>query len=509
MIRALRRSFRGKLAIRFGLAVLMAASIGSTTGYLVLRNLLLDQIDSTLLRLASIEASGAAASGDSTVNFHDDLFLTAGPGTETVFKHFAQIWSIEGAPVLRTRNLGGRDLPLSQVLRYRVVNSGEPELFDTRWESEPYRGILYPLGLVGPQHELHLLEVIVSAGRAYDVLADFRNLLVLLAIVGTVATALLGWWLAGAAVRPVLETIRQAESIEMTGGDHRIEAEAETAELERLVSVLNSMLARIDAAFEAQRRFIADVGHEIRTPLTVLRGDVEVALRRRRSQEEYEAILEQSLEDLKAVSTLADDLITLARGESGALTPVRRPVRVDDVLEKVAERYRRSASAAGAEIELKAEPLVVPADGRLLSRAIGNLVDNAIKYAASGGIITLSAERGDGSAAVITVSDRGPGIPANERDRLFHRFVRGEAGHSAWPGSGLGLSIVKAIVESHGGTISLRSTAGTTGTTFELRFPMSAKLDLPGAKESDDSDDEEGPAGNGRDAAPTETASTS
>lgn len=508
MIRALRRSFRGKLAMRFGLAVLVTAAVGSTAGYLILRNLLLDQIDSTLLRLASIEASGAAASADSTVNFHDELFLTVGPGTETVFKHFAQIWSIKGAPVLRTRNLEGRDLPLSQVLRYRVVNSGEPELFDTSWEGEPYRGILYPLGLVGPQHELHLLEVIVSTQRAHEVLADFRNLLVLLALLGTAGTAPLGWWLAGSAVRPVMETIRQAESIEMTEGKHRIEAEAETAELERLVSVLNSMLARIDAAFEAQRRFIADVGHEIRTPLTVLRGDVEVALRRRRSQEEYEAILEQSLEDLKSVSTLADGLITLARGESGALTPVRRPVNVNGVLDKVAERYRRAALAAGAEIELNAEPLVIPADGRLLSHAIGNLVDNAIKYAASGGIITLSAEREDGSAALITVSDRGPGIPASERDGLFHRFVRGEAGRSASPGSGLGLSIVKAIVESHGGTISLRSTTGTIGTTVELRVPMDVEVDLLGAKESAGYD-EQALTENECDPSPTEAASTS
>ncbi len=473
MINALRRSFRGKLAIRFGLAVLAVAVIGSSVGYLVLRNLLLAQIDSTLLRLASIEASGAAASADSTVHFHDELFLTAGPGTETVLKRFAQIWSNEGAPVLRTRNLREQDLPLSQRLRWRVVNTGELELFDTHWEGERYRGILYPLGLVGPQHELHLLQVIVSTEQAYEVLATFRNLLGVLALLGTGVSFLLGWWLAGSAVRPVMETIQQAERIEMTGDEHRIDAAAETVEMERLVTVLNSMLARIDEAFEAQRSFIADVGHEIRTPLTVLRGDVEVALRRRRSLEEYEAILEQSLEDVKSVSALADDLIMLARGESGGLAPVLEPLQVSALLQKAATRYRGAAKSAGTEIDVEAEiDLMMQADQVLIERALGNLVDNAVKYAASGGRIRLAVHEGEAGDVVIEVSDSGPGIPAEEQAQLFDRFSRGEAGRRAGPGSGLGLSIVKAIVEGHGGTVSVRGANGS-GTTFELRMPAS------------------------------------
>ncbi len=473
MINALRRSFRGKLAIRFGLAVLAVAVIGSSVGYLVLRNLLLAQIDSTLLRLASIEASGAAASADSTVHFHDELFLTAGPGTETVLKRFAQIWSNEGAPVLRTRNLGEQDLPLSQRLRWRVVNTGEPELFDTYWGGERYRGILYPLGLVGPQHELHLLQVVVSTEQAYEVLATFRNLLGMLALLGTVVSFLLGWWLAGSAVRPVMETIRQAERIEMTGEEHRIETVAETEEMERLVSVLNSMLTRIDEAFEAQRRFIADVGHEIRTPLTVLRGDVEVALRRRRALEEYEAILEQSLEDVKSVSALADDLIMLARGESGGLAPVVESFEVSALLQKAAAKYSGAATTAGTKIEVEAEgALVMQADRVLIERALSNLVDNAVKYAASGGNIRLTVRKGEVGDIVIAVSDSGPGIPAEEHAELFDRFSRGAKGRRAGPGSGLGLSIVKAIIEAHGGTISVRSADGS-GTTFELRVPAS------------------------------------
>ena len=240
--------------------------------------------------------------------------------------------------------------------------------------------------------------------------------------------------------------------------------------MERLVVVLNSMLARIDATFEAERRFLADVGHEIRTPLTVLRGDVEVALRRRRSREEYEGILEQSLEDIKGVSALADDLIMLARGESGALTPELGPIDVEGLLRKVAEKYRGAAASAGAALEVECEPdAVVIGDRQLLQRAIGNLVDNAIKYGTDGGRITLAARPTNAGDVTLTVADRGPGIPESERPNLFDRFERGESGRRRARGSGLGLSIVKTIAGTHGASVALRDTEGG-GATFELRL---------------------------------------
>lgn len=470
MIGTLRRSFRGRLALRLGLTVLAVAATGSTVGYFALRSLLLNQVDRTMLRLASIEASSAASSADSTVQFHDDVFLRSGSGSEAILSRFAQVWSLAGEPVLRTSNLGNRDLPLSEDIRRRVVTTERPELFSVEWNGDAFRGILYPLGLVGPQHELHLLQVLVSTEQADQVLANFRALLALLAVAGAALSMGLGWWLAGSAIRPVMDTIRQAEAIELTGGKHRIETVTETEEMDRLVVVLNSMLARIDATFEAERRFLADVGHEIRTPLTVLRGDVEVALRKRRSREEYEEILEQSLEDIKGVSALADDLIMLARGESGALTPELEPIDVEALLRKVADKYRGAAKSAGAALEVECDPdAVVIGDRQLLERAIGNLVDNAIKYGADGGSITLTARSTEAGDVTLTVSDTGPGIPESERPSLFDRFERGESGRRRARGSGLGLSIVKTIAETHGASVALRDTEGG-GATFELRL---------------------------------------
>ncbi len=267
----------------------------------------------------------------------------------------------------------------------------------------------------------------------------------------------------------------------MSVGEHRLTASADTDELSRLISVLNSMLGRIDAAFDNQRRFLADAGHEIKTPLTILRGDVEVALRRERSSAEYQAILGQTLEDLKGVSALAEDLITLARSDSGGLEPRLGELPVDRLLNRVADRYASLARQAGIELDVRGgDGLLVRGDPGLLERAVTNLVDNAIKY--GGGRVTLSAVRLDGRLR-ITVADDGPGIPSEERPHLFERFYRGETGRRAARGSGLGLAIVQAIVDAHGGSVEFESEPGR-GTSVSLLLPQEQDRPTPEAASS-------------------------
>jgi two-component system OmpR family sensor kinase len=281
----------------------------------------------------------------------------------------------------------------------------------------------------------------------------------------------LGWWIAGASVRPITRIVEQAESIEMRGsGAHEIQARADVEEFRRLVEVLNSMLGRIDAAFESQRRFLADVGHEIRTPLTVLRGEIEVALRRPRSAEEYERVLRQSLADLKSASALANDLLVLARGESVALEPARMALKADESLREVAEAHMGRAARKGVRLEVTAvAPITVRADPELLRRALGNLVENALLYGSEGGSVELSCDS-DPDGVEFRVVDHGPGIPLAERARVFDRFFRGAAGRRAARGAGLGLAIAAAIAEGHGGGVVLEETRDG-GATLVLRIP--------------------------------------
>ncbi len=293
----------------------------------------------------------------------------------------------------------------------------------------------------------------------------------LLILIGSITAWALGWWLAGHAVRPVMEIIRQAESLDMNDARHRISVHADTEEIRRLVSVLNVMLARIDEAFENQRRSLADAGHEIKTPLTILRGDVEVAFRRGRSPDEYEAILQQTLEDLRDVSGLAEGLITLARSDSGVLQPRSDTVPVAGLFERVVSRCGKRAESAGLNLVTTApRELTVRGDAPLLERALNNLVDNGIKYAGVGGRIELSASSTEDRRVTLSVADEGVGIPREEQGKLFERFYRGTAGRRSARGSGLGLAIVNAIVEEHGGEIQLESQPGV-GTTERLVLP--------------------------------------
>jgi two-component system OmpR family sensor kinase len=464
-------TFRGRLAFRLGAAALAVLLLGAFVAYRALRDLLYDELDRTLLRLAAIEAAAAADSPDPDVHFHDAVFLAAGPSAEPGLERYAEVWTVAGEPVIRTRNLGRVDLPLDEDLLRAVVRSERPSLRRVEWRGQNYRSVLYPLGLVGSQHEPHVLQVMASARPTEVLLAGFRRRFALIVLGGTLAAVTLGWWIAGASVRPITRIVEQAESIEMRGsGAHEIQARADVEEFRRLVEVLNSMLGRIDAAFESQRRFLADVGHEIRTPLTVLRGEIEVALRRPRSAEEYERVLRQSLADLKSASALANDLLVLARGESVALEPARMALKADESLREVAEAHMGRAARKGVRLEVTAvAPITVRADPELLRRALGNLVENALLYGSEGGSVELSCDS-DPDGVEFRVVDHGPGIPLAERARVFDRFFRGAAGRRAARGAGLGLAIAAAIAEGHGGGVVLEETRDG-GATLVLRIP--------------------------------------
>jgi len=464
-------SFRGRLALRFGVMAMLLAVSGSALTYVALRHVLYERLDALLRRLAEIEASATADSPDESVHFHDAVFLSTNPEEGDVFSRYAEVWTSDGSPEVRTMNLGERDLPLPSEIRERVVSTGTPEIFTVQLDGSTYRSYLYPLVLVGEQHRPHLLQVATSTDETEEVLRNVLKFLAVLVLVGMSGGARAGWWLAGYAVHPVIEITRQAEAFEVKRQHHRITAQSDTVELSRLVTVLNSMLARIDETLDLQRRFLADAGHSIKTPLTILRGDIDVALRRPRSANEYQNVLSQSLTDLKDVSNLADDLITLARSDGGALEPQLQGVDVSDLFSKTAKKFGSMAQMAGLHIQTTVDSdLVVEADLALLDRALGNVVDNAIKYGASGGEITLSASWGADGWVDLAVSDRGPGIPQERLTRLFDRFYRGDPDRQKARGSGLGLPIAKAIIESHGGEIYFRSEPGLgTTVTFRIR----------------------------------------
>jgi two-component system, OmpR family, sensor kinase len=259
--------------------------------------------------------------------------------------------------------------------------------------------------------------------------------------------SLAGYGLAAAALRPVEAMRRRAAAVSATEPG-RLPVPSGRDEISRLATTLNEMLGRLEAAFEHERRFVANASHELRTPLAMLRTELELALRRPRSRDELEAAVRSAAQETNRLSQLAEDLLLIARADQGGL-PIR-PERVsaEQLLATVADRFTRPSRERGQEVEVRPARAFVDADPLRVEQALANLVENALSH--GGGAIDLFAvERDD--VVELHVADAGRGFPDGFLDRAFDRFSRADEARSAG-GSGLGLSIVALIAQAHGGS---------------------------------------------------------
>jgi heavy metal sensor kinase len=257
-----------------------------------------------------------------------------------------------------------------------------------------------------------------------------------------------GYLVAAAALRPVDAMRARAADITASKPGQRLPVPEARDELSRLASTLNDMLARLEAAFEHERRFVDDASHELRTPLTMLRTELELALRQKRTRAELEAALQSAAEETEWLSQLAEDLLLIARSDRGHL-PVR-PAQLDaqEVMAAVAERFDAAAAAHGRRIAVASrESIALVADRMRLEQALGNLVANALRYGAGG--VDLRATVNDGTVE-LHVTDEGRGFAPDFIPRAFDRFSRADGARTTG-GSGLGLAIVALIAEAHGG----------------------------------------------------------
>jgi heavy metal sensor kinase len=287
-----------------------------------------------------------------------------------------------------------------------------------------------------------------------------------------------GLLLANQALRPVDRMTRAAEQIAAGDLSERVPEPAQMDEIGRLAATFNDMIARLQAAFERQKQFTSDASHELRTPLAVMRGDIEVTLRRERSTEEYKRALTSNLEEIMRLSRLVEDLLTLARGDTGQIELRCEPVDLNELCRRMAEYITPLADQRDQTLiyepppGAETAPVTLNADVLRIKQLLLNLLDNAIKYTERRGKITLGLKT-EGKVAIITVTDTGRGIPPEDLPHIFERFFRRSAktADRTAAGFGLGLSIVKWIVDSHGGRIEAKSELGK-GTTFIVRLPM-------------------------------------
>jgi len=309
-----------------------------------------------------------------------------------------------------------------------------------------------------------------------DLLARFRAALGLVTLT-VVVIALTGGWLATqSALYPIRRLTLAAQRIIRTGRtDARVPVDGNPDAIGELTGLFNEMLDKIEGLVTAMRGSLDNVSHDLRTPLTRLRGTAEMALAGAPDVEHYREALADCVEETDRVLVMLNTLMDISEAESGTMQLRREPVPLDDVVARAIDLYKDVADAKGVELAAPgvvsgfSRTLTVIGDRTRLEQVAANLIDNAIKYTPSGGRVDVAITRDDGSA-VLEVRDTGMGIPADEIPRVWDRLFRGDRSR-AERGLGLGLSLVKAIVTAHGGTVDVASDLGK-GSVFEVRLPL-------------------------------------
>jgi heavy metal sensor kinase len=279
-----------------------------------------------------------------------------------------------------------------------------------------------------------------------------------------------GWWFVGRALRPISQISSAAAVIASGDLSQRIDVAEAESELGRLAMVLNSTFARLETAFAQQKQFASDAAHELRTPVTVILTQTQIALARERDAASYQETIRACQRAAQRMRRLIQSLLELARFDAGQEPLKRQRFDFSRTISEVVELVEPLAETRGVKIIFEPVPLPLTGDTERLAQVVTNLLTNAIQYNVPDGRVTVSLSNQDG-LAVLSIADTGQGIPKEDLPRVFERFYRADQSRTGAGNAGLGLAICQAIVAAHGGTIEAASEEGT-GTTFIIRLPL-------------------------------------
>jgi heavy metal sensor kinase len=440
--------------------------------YATLSKVLHDNYDRSLLGLATSRAALLMRSTMEGMSIHQVLSSEHAPGEMSPFGEMMQIVDKKGEILSKSFVLRDESLPVSRskiedALKRSAVTWQTVKMFDR----ESYRIIYFPLNTRSGDEMI--LMVGASIENLMGVLRKIAWILSSLLVTALIVTSSSGYVMAWRALRPVDQITSTARTISQSNLDRRLDYSAVDDELGRLINVLNDMFARLEVSFRTQRRFTADASHELRSPLTALRGEIEIALRRKRTEPEYRSVLVSALESIDRMTALLDNLLTLARADHGGLELQYRQCSLDEVVHKTVESMRPMFEQQALEVKMDIAPIrKFAADCNWLRQVVRNLLDNALKYSVPGGKVDIKLSQ-EGDNAVILVKDTGIGIPEEDLPHIFERFYRVDKGRSRkMGGTGLGLSICEEVVRMHGGTIKVSSSKDITGTEFIIKVPL-------------------------------------
>jgi heavy metal sensor kinase len=381
---------------------------------------------------------------------------------------YVRIYTQEGQFIYRSPNFTNVDQPLETD----IPNATEEYSFSSQWQDLPARTLFYPIKDNDDQLR-GWLEVTGFEWTLHEELSRFRQYLLVLIAISVAFSILGGYWLSRRALSPVASISDAAKSITATDLDKRIPVNYQVRdELTDLAETFNIMLNRLQKGFEREKRFTSDAAHELMTPLSSLRSDAEIMLRKPRSKEEYRETIQRMLTETRRMSEMVHLLLQLSRVES-----VHRSepdiVNISRITEAVASKHQENAQGKNINIQTQIDPdLHVRAHGAYIEEVVNNLLENAVKYTSGSGKVNLKLQRSS-DKAVIHLSDTGIGFDKETKKHLFERFYRAnESEVQEQSGSGLGLPLVKAIVELYNGKIRAYSEGQDKGSTFVVEFPL-------------------------------------
>jgi two-component system, OmpR family, sensor kinase len=417
------------------------------------------------LRLRADDLSALVRESESS------LAETSNPRLIEFGEAYAQLLTPDGRVLDATRPLGQSSL----LTRVDLQRASRASIFLDRPSvpglDEPSRLLATPIER--DRRALVLVVGTTSQDRA-ETLSSLRDELLIAVPVALLLATIAGYLLAGLSLRPVEAMRRRATEITAETPGERLPVPATGDEVERLGETLNSMLERLEAALERERDFVADAGHELRTPLAVLRTELELALRHGTTVEELREAVRSSSQEAERLVQLAEDLLLIAQTDKGKLALRREQLETGSLLASVAIRFEWRAAEAEREIVSTApQGTFVEGDRLRLEQALGNLVDNALRHAT--GTVRLEAIPGSGQTLEVHVRDEGPGFPDAFLPHAFERFARPSADR-AGRGAGLGLSIVRTIASAHGGTVTAANRSD--GADVWITLPLLRRSEL-------------------------------
>jgi heavy metal sensor kinase len=463
------KSVRVSLTLWYSALLLVAFIIFGSATYLYLKDLLRDTLKHTLMaevdwisRLIDIERTRFHRSGE-VKKLTEEV-------EDQIDEHYR----------LTPRNYIVMLSALDKTVLYETENRGNKPLYEgtlrpgntliQSLDDEDYGTILVAARRIDP----FTIQVAFPERLINDVLAHMLSILEILVPVVLLFSLFGGWLLAGIALKPIDQITTMANRITAQNLNERIPQRAVRDELGMLIDTINEMIGRLQSSFEHIRQFSMNVAHELRTPLTILKGESELALTKTLSREETQQLITTYLEETVRLSRIVDDLLTLAKADTGQLVLERKPLALNRLLEELYEDALVLSSEKHLTTTLERnDPAVVIGDALRLRQVFRNLVMNAVQYTKPGGSIRLTSQCLDRYVEV-RIDDTGIGIPTDSLEKIFEPFYRVDSsrpdGRNA---SGLGLAIARWLVELHGGSIRVKSTVGT-GSSFTVVLPRSS-----------------------------------